>query len=134
MRIVDRQTFLGLPAGTLFAKVETPPTIDFGPLEIKGDTCVGVDFYVQRIIGDIAGTNDSGEWFAAYEAMVDGEERKPDFAIESRDGLFDADQLFAVYDADDTSALIDRLKEAEAEAFGSPNPTSPHSPPPKDVG
>lgn len=118
MRIVDRKAFLSLPSGTVYAKAETPPAYDFGPIEIKGETVAGVDFYSQRLIGNFEGTSDSDDWFDAYDAMVAGEARKPNFEIEGRDALFDDGQLFAVFDDEDVQRLIKRLSEVLAESAG----------------
>lgn len=114
MKIVDRQTFLGLPAGTIYAKVVTG-AYDFGPLEIKGDTVAGVDFYSQRLVGDFKGTADTGEWADVFASLLQGSEAQPDFDIESRDGLFDQDQQFAVYSQEDATRLVERLQRAVGE-------------------
>lgn len=111
MKIIDRGSFLAMPAGTLFAKADTPNTYGFGPLTLKGET-VGSDFYEQRLVGDVEGTGDSEEWIQAYDAMVAGESKPVDLNIEARDGLFDDDQLFAVFDRSDHIYLIKRLIDA----------------------
>ncbi|KQM88645.1 hypothetical protein ASE67_02575 [Sphingomonas sp. Leaf23] len=111
MRIVDRATFLAMPAGTLFAKADTPNCYGFGPLTLKGET-TGNDFYEQRLIGDVEGADDSERWIQAYDAMVAGEAKAIDLDIEGRDGLFDDDQLFAVFDRSDHINLIKRLIDA----------------------
>lgn len=59
MRIVDRETFLGMPSGTLYAKYE--PCV-FGPLEIKCDTC-GNDFVSQQIVDAETGKEVTEDWW-----------------------------------------------------------------------
>jgi hypothetical protein len=117
VRIVDRATFLALPSGTLFSKFS--PHI-FGELSIKGATQSGIDFWYQDLAGAIEST-DTGDWADRLEAAVErGAVLRMDFDCMGRDGLFDADQLFAVWDARDTRMLIDRLERALAEAGKDP--------------
>lgn len=109
MRIVDRKTFLEMPAGTLFAKF-TPHCFD--ELAVKGET-TGNDFVVQELIPWFEGCNDSSDYFQTIERMIAGEPSPPlDFDCTARDGLFDPEQLFAVFDNDDVDRLIARLQRA----------------------
>lgn len=117
MRIVDLQTFLAMPAGTVFAKYR--PCV-FGDLHIKGDTLAsGTDFFYQQIV-DALDVNDSGEFAdelrRATRDGATGPEIAMDFNCEGRDALFDADQLFAVWSRDDVAALIERLTVALQQA------------------
>lgn len=110
MRIVDRQTFLRLPAGTVFSTYE--PCV-FGPLMIKGETIRDVDFWSQQI-ADAIDHNDSEEFVtlldkATVDAAVDLE---MDFDNPSRDGLYEDSQLYAVWSRYDVSLLIRRLHVA----------------------
>lgn len=116
MKIVDRKTFLQMPEGTIYAKAESLPSLDFGPLEIKGET-IGPDWYVQRLVGDFVGDNDGMEWADSFEAMHKGEERAVDLDIVCRDGLFDDDQLFAVFDKADAESLLARIATALQEGY-----------------
>lgn len=109
MKIVDRKTFLSLPPDTLFSKFE--PCV-FGELSIKGET-IGedVDFYSQSIA-------DSLDWdyFLDFmdicsRAKETGESIKMDFDSPSRDGLFEENQLFAIWETEDVKALILRLEK-----------------------
>lgn len=112
MKIVDRQTFLAMPAGTVFSTYE--PVI-FGPLMIKGETIHGgsgkaIDFFEQQI-ADAVECDDSGEFMDVLEAArCDGGSFRMDLETESREGLFDDDQLYAVWEKDDLVSLIKRLK------------------------
>lgn len=106
MRIVDRKTFLAMPIGTVYQKYQP---CCFDALMIKGETCASNDWFEQEIGGNIVGTNNSEEFFTACEAMQRGETRAIDFDIQGRDGLFDNEQLFAVWDRDDVTNLIARL-------------------------
>lgn len=113
MKIVDRATFLALPPGTLFNKF-TPYIFD--ELLIKGDTLPsGNDFYYQTMSGSID-VNDSEEFFDrlndAVKSLQHDTEIDIDFDAESRDGMYDSDQLFAVWSYQDVCQLIRRLEQA----------------------
>lgn len=115
MRIVDRATFLAMPPGTVFAKYEpTGITTDLGIME----GAMGEDFVEQplSLFWFEGHTDDSGTHMAALCAM----EANPDmslpvtFDFAGRDGCFDQDQRFAVFEPHDLDALIARLIEARA--------------------
>lgn len=106
MRIVDRKTFLSLPAETLYSKYE--PCV-FGDLTIKGDTVGENDFLTQQI-SDAVDCHDSGEF---GDILLVAEETASsfsmDFDCQGRDGSFDEDQLFVVWEQTDVAALVARL-------------------------
>ena len=107
MKIVNRSDFLSLPVGTLFSKYK--PCV-FGPLEIKGDNIGRNDFSAQQI-ADAVYASDSGEFAdILFDAEENGSNFKMDLNCEGRDGLFDDDQLFAVWERDDVLSLIERLQ------------------------
>lgn len=106
MRIVDRKTFLAMPANTVFSKYE--PCF-FGPLEIKGDTWES-DFLTQQIADAIACKGSSDFAAKLEDAQADGTSLTLDFDCMGRDGCFD-DELFAVWEPADVAGLIERLKE-----------------------
>jgi hypothetical protein len=125
VRIVDRKTFLALPAGTVFAKhdaVEGVParqSLCFDEVAIKGDTVAGVDFVVQGLFPLFEGVDDCSAWSDVIAGMFDGQPSPPlDYHYDGRDGLFDQDQLFAVWDVEDHRRLIARLQEALAQREG----------------
>ena len=106
MRIVDRKMFLVMPAGTLYSKYS--PCV-FGDLCIKGQTVGDNDFFSQQI-NDAIQHNSSDEFAdALLSAAKTGADLQMDFYFEGRDGLFDGDQLFAVWSRADVVALIVRL-------------------------
>lgn len=112
MQIVDRKTFLAMPVGTVYSKMPLDGAYDFGPVEIKGETSGENDWYVQRLIGDFIGANDTAEWIDAIDEMKRGLSRTVDYDIQGRDALYDADQLFAVFHQSDLLNLIERLTKA----------------------
>lgn len=107
MRIIGRAAFLAMPEGVLFSKF-SPHT--FGPLTIKGNTVGDHDFYYQDLDTPIRASG-SEEWAdTLFSAMETGRSVELDLECESRDGLFDQDQLFAVWEAADVEALLNRLQ------------------------
>ena len=107
MKIIDRAAFLALPVGTLFSKFDPHA---FGPLAIKGESTAH-DFWVQDLDGPLK-ANGTGEWIDAIERAQDGADVEIDLDVESRDGLYDKDQLFAVWSPDEVRTLIARLSKA----------------------
>lgn len=106
MKIVDRKTFLSMPGETLFSKYEP---CNFGPLEIKSDTVGANDFLSQQIV-DAVRCNNSAEFAdILLDAQRTGASFSMDFDYLGRDGMFDDEQLFAIWEPDDVAALIERL-------------------------
>lgn len=124
MRIVSRQEFLSMPSGTVFMKFPAQPKDDSskdfgydGVIAIKEDT-VGEDFVVQDLFPLFEGVNDSSEWADIILSMLEGEKSPPlDYECTGRDGLFDIDQLFLVWEREDLNRLIDRLIKARATGY-----------------
>lgn len=110
MKIVTRQDFLALPAGAVFCKYSPQ---NFDDLAIKGESLSDSgDFLYQ----DIACSIDASSSVDFGNKLEDAEEKGAsipmDFERLSRDGLFDEDQLFAVFERSDVEALIARLQSA----------------------
>ncbi len=124
MRIVDLEAFRALPAGVLYAKYR-PCTFD--NLSIKGDTWEH-DFLTLSVIEpSFVGDMDCGERCATLDAMSErGESRAIEFDSYGRDGMFDKDQLFAVWERDDVAVLIEQL---QGTLLVSPAPEAPASVP-----
>lgn len=121
MRIVDRDAFLALRAGTLYAKVGRGEggEVFYGSgdaLAIKGES-VSTSFYYQELVPWPEGANDTGEWIDAWDRMLAGRSERPDFHCEGKDGPLDADQIFLVLEAEDVTRLIARLHEALADGY-----------------
>lgn len=108
MRIVNRKEFLSLPEETLFSKYEP---CCFDPILIKGETWTN-DFIFQSI-NDAIKWGDPEEFSdVLFKAEKTGESIDMDFNDTGRDGMFDEDQLFAVWEKKDLTQLIDRLNVA----------------------
>lgn len=106
MKIVNLTTFLALPKNTLFSKYG--PCV-FGALEIKGDT-LSHDFLVQSIASAIDCKSSDEIVDILDHSEKTGASVKLDFECESRDGMFDPNELFAVWEPSDVAQLIERLK------------------------
>ena len=112
MKIVDRKTFLALTNETLFSKY-SPQIIE--DILIKVGTSDSGDFYYQDIATaiDSTGSDDYSDKLDAAEK--NGISLKMDFDCVSRDGLWDKNQLFLVWEKEDVVMLIDRLKRCLPE-------------------
>ncbi|WP_273808461.1 MULTISPECIES: hypothetical protein [unclassified Pseudomonas] len=116
MCIVDREAFLAMPAGTVFSKYE--PCI-FGNLEIKGESNANmqgvlIDFWSQDLAGALQ-ADSTEEFEEACDCAAAGENIQMHLESQRWDGLYDRDQLFAVWESDDVRALIVRLQQALIE-------------------
>lgn len=108
MKIVNRETFLKMPSGTLFMKYE--PCVFFDLCE-KRATIHDIDFWYISITNNIDSAN-TGEFVDSLtRAENDGVSINLSFDM-SRDGIFDDKQLFAVYEKADIIKLIKHLNQA----------------------
>jgi hypothetical protein len=113
MKILTRTQFLALPAGVLFAKY-TPSY--FGPLELKDSTCGENDFFSLEIASAIEWKN-SDEMLERLDRAEAGESIAMDFDTVGRDGLFDRDQLFAVWESADVAAFLATIQKSQYPQF-----------------
>jgi len=108
MRIVNRKTFLALPENTVYAKHFEEDC--FNELQIKGETWSN-DFLYEDL-NDFDDNDTSEERYEKIGRMRDNGESFPlRLDSSSRDGLFEDDQWFAVYDDNDVEKIIERLKK-----------------------
>lgn len=123
MRIVDRKTFMSMPAGTIFSEYE-PQALD--GWQIKADTLsmpeddLAGDFvclHLNRVcLLGAGGSSDNSEMFYALEN--DPTKSFPiDYTMYGRDGMFVKDQLYAVMDRSDVLDMITHLQKALAEGY-----------------
>ncbi len=107
MKIVNLETFLSLPSGTIYSKYEP---CCFDGLMMKGDSLMKTnDFIYQNLIGNIKAPS-SEDFCCNCDKMEQGESVELDFDFMGRDGLFEEDQLFAIYENNDIKKLIKALK------------------------
>lgn len=106
MKIMNRKEFLELEGDVLFSRYHDG---NLGELEIKGGTFGEDDFTCQTVATSID-TGGNGMFFEElFRSEETGEELKMDFDCLGRDGLYDQNQLFAVWSAADVRGLIARL-------------------------
>lgn len=109
MKIVDLKEFLYLPAGTLFAKFSP---VFFGELCIKGQNSGDRDFCAQTLL-QVDGDDVD---MTLLNAMGSGESFALDLDCQGRDGIYNTEQLFAVYESQDAKQLLSGLFKAFAES------------------
>jgi len=110
MKVVDRATFLAQPRGTLFCKVRA---CEVEPLRIKLDSLEN-DFIYRDLI-ELDADNSTAFADMTIAACLDKtrDELPLDWHVDmSRDGLFDADQMFAILDGDEGARLVNMLSAA----------------------
>lgn len=110
MKVVNRNTFLTMPAGTVFQKYSSLGNL--GDLEVKACTPGKwtPDFLSCSLTSPWPkGPQNSDELFEKWDKIEKEEEFTFEYEIGSRDGLYEEDQLFCVYDKSDVQALIDTL-------------------------
>ena len=113
MKIINSELFLSLPAGIIYAYFK--PVI-FKGLFIKGDTIKDennklIDYFFKNILNEVS-SNSSDEMFdIIFKREIDGMSFNLDFDCYERDGLFDNDRKYAIYEKNDIENLINVLKE-----------------------
>jgi len=117
MKIINRKQFLEAPEGTIYS--EFKPCIING-LYIKNESyglyiknkSLGNDWYYQDLINSMD-YNDSREYTDKLLKAKDDPkyELRQDYNVSQRDGLFDEEQLFLIYDKDDVVKLMKALFE-----------------------
>lgn len=108
-----------MPAGTVFMKFPAQPKdkkhINLGYDEvimIKEDT-LGRDYVFQGLFPNFEGAEDDNDWSDVMIAMLEGGGSPPlDYDCAARDALYDADQLFLVWNKEDLERMIERLRVA----------------------
>ena len=114
MKIISRDEFLKLPEGTIFSKYEY---MVFGPLSIKGDSLTNpcIDFFELAIAEAV----DCWGPAECIQMLDSAEHKGTSFAMDlecmGRDGLFEKEQLFAVWEKEELLALIGVLQKAIKE-------------------
>lgn len=104
MKIINKEEFMKMPSGTLYS--EFKPCI-FNDLMIKGET-IGSDYLYMSLIGNVCHEGDFASFI--FDRLDNSKDFHLDFNLYSRDGLYDNDAMYAVYDKNDIIGLIDTLK------------------------
>jgi len=115
MKIVNKEVFLNMPSGTLYS--EFIPDDSFSGFNIKYDTIYRgdnkdypIDWYYMEL-SDFDDCDDSNGRYKRIDNMINyGAEYPLLLDASSRDGMYEDNQMFAVYDKYDIIRLIDVLK------------------------
>ena len=105
MKLVNKETFLNQPVGTLYCTYI--PCI-FDELSVFDGRCGKDDFFYQELNEVCDG---------AFEFKKLGDTIPLNLNCGSRDGLFDAEATYAVLDKDDVDMLINKLTVCYNEAY-----------------
>lgn len=131
MKIVDRKTFLAMPEGTVYCKIQfrdpTPKehayskngwdsTFDIENPSIKGETCSSNDFYTCGI-GELQAKK--GDTMEVLRDICDHPGKEVPFEMVSdRDGFYDDTHVyFAIYSRDEVQEMINELQKALTQAY-----------------
>lgn len=111
MRIVNKQEFYKLPEGTLFAKYKP---IIFDDLCIKYQNMYNhkkepIDYVYESLLGNVDCESSGDVTDILLEAEEKGNSFKLDFDCGERDGLYEDDALFAIYEKEDVVEFIRKL-------------------------
>lgn len=107
MRILTREQFMQMKAGTIFSYYE--PSVFTGLYIKESNPEDGYnDFSSSPLIGAID-FHDTGDFFDKCSAMERGESVETDFDGSSREGLFDDNLLYAVYEEKDVEKLLAKI-------------------------
>ena len=114
MRIVTRDQFLDMPAGTLFAKYSP---CNCSALFCKGLSLGKLDFEFSEMSMPVD-SDDTGEFVDTLcRAASEGSSVELNFDTYFRDSTFDQNQLFAVYERDDLLKLLNKLYHCILTAY-----------------
>ncbi|POA45582.1 hypothetical protein C1893_23285 [Pseudomonas sp. MPR-ANC1] len=120
MRIVDLKTFLAMPEGTVFSKYDPAiirePMVKLESIDHHGEL---KDFRYTSLTDEVDASGSAERDHILITAEDEGVSFALDFHTSMRDGEYDLDQLFAVWERNDVSGLIERLQEAFAQAYSS---------------
>lgn len=125
MKIVDRKTFLSLPAGTVYAKWGTAgrypkdQDLTYSEVAVKGETVAGVDWVEEPLLACPEDCTNSEQWSDAMFAAINGIPTAPLRIGDDggRDGLFDEEQLFAVFERVEVGRLVALFQNSLATAY-----------------
>jgi hypothetical protein len=112
LKIVNRVEFLKLPSGIVYSNYQ--PHV-FDGLFIKDDSLPN-DFFTQNLIAEIE-NEDTEDYFKKLDSCMKGESVRLDFNVSSRDGCFDEEQMFAIYEEQDLFGLIEALLKSYQTLF-----------------
>lgn len=113
MKVVSKEEFLKLPAGTVYQKYDPKFCGFIKPICIKGKSLTqSKDFIYISLLGDFEEANDSEKFIDCVEAVSRGENKELCFDVTSRDGMFDDNDKYAVWTDNEVQKLISTLQQS----------------------
>lgn len=113
MKIVNRLEFMKLPSGTLYKKFTTP--FAFEDLAVKFDSLSfhedGTGDFVRMGLAEVEWDETSQMFDRLDEMMEQGASYPLDLDCAGRDGCFEPDAMFLVFEREDVIKLRDFLTE-----------------------
>lgn len=114
MRIVDRKTFLAMPAGTVYFYWSPDDFLGLGEIHIKGDSYA--NDWIENPLTYLEDLPGEESWRSLFRLRETGT-AKADFFCTVRNGMYEENQQFAVLEADEVRALIARFQLAYEEGY-----------------
>ena len=113
MRVVNRSEFMMLPIGTIFSEWDGSECIG---MKVKNKTLFGydgkaIDYIEANIINSIE-NNGTESFFEKVDLVNDGESVSLDMSYYGRNGLFDDEQKYAIYEEGDLLQMISLLQSS----------------------
>ena len=116
MKIVSRKQLMALPPGTVYHDWEP---CNWGTMKIKRDTIPVEDGYSGDwwlVLVPQLDVDDFGQEVEVTDLMVaNGTSHAVDLVVPQRDGCFDHEQMYAVWERSDVEALIKVLQSGLAQ-------------------
>lgn len=111
MKIVSKNEFYKMPINTLYSNYS--PVV-FDGLKIKGETIynsnnIPIDYYYEDLIGNVFCDSSEDYVNVLNDALSEKKSFKLDFNQQERDGLYEENTLFAIYEQKDVEAFITKL-------------------------
>lgn len=129
MKIVNREEFLKLPPFTLYRQGNRQWS--FGEMQFKYDTWDN-DWVCQALDGPEFEAGSGGEIYERMEAMFNGASFPLEVDFAGRDGLFEPDAYFMIYEKDDLVLLRAEIDKAIAAAPEPPERPADYRRPPDE--
>lgn len=105
MKIVDRKTFLSMPEGTVYAKIPKRWIIE--DIHVKYESTDYNDWYYMNF--NWVDASDSGEAIDRLDEMFESGASYPVQNSIARDGLFDEDDHFLIYEKEDIDFIVSEI-------------------------
>ncbi len=118
MRLYKREDFIKLPNNTIYSRVTkgSPSLMDGLFCKVDGN---GVDWCEQDLISESGFPNDMNDGMVSHDYVVNLRDTYQDFETDlecsGRDGMFDDENLFVVWNRKDVFKLINYLLKTVTE-------------------